>query len=339
MSENAFENLDNTAYREYHRNMSNVIKIVGKARALLIRGKITKEEYNRIIDRFNYREQSSQELNQYIENVLYYRYGLIDIYSKAIDAYKKYQTGYSKRDSFPELITEMEEFFKYIGCYNLYKRMKDRCMIINDPNTSLNVCINGGKTSYIVLKKPYINPHKSKSCTIVHEMGHAYYYSLIADENASFFARDLNSEIVSILFERLYLDFLRRYTNNEELAKILIKNYETHLFTLTKEAKGVLEVFDKPKSDFKLTGAKLTFNVKGKEQKTDLYGQTYAIGNLGATRLFHDYKHEPDLFLRYFSDFIKSIKIMDFQSVLLEHTDVTPLEECLSQNLVLKPKK
>ena len=339
MSKKTINDLDKLVEQEQLRHTNNIIRIVAKAKALLIRGRISNEEYNKIVDKFNYKQLVNAGLDQYIENLLFYRFGLTDIYSKVIDSYSKYQTGFQKQDSFPDYESEMIEFFKFIDCYQLYKRMKDRSMIINDPKATLSVCINGGKTSYIVLKKPYINHIKPKSTTIVHEMGHAYFYHVIAGNNTHLFARDINSEIVSIFFERLYLDFLLHNTNNPDMIKLIIKNFETQFLSLTKDAKHVLEVLDKPSSDFSIKGASITYKEKGEEHNTDLYGQTYAMGNIGAARMFCEYEKNPDLFIRYFSDSIKSIQEMDFQTTLLEHTNISPLEECLSKNLVLKPKR
>lgn len=331
----SYYDLDAMAEKEHQRHIATINKIMGKALVLKLKGKISAYEYNQLAERLNYNELHKIEQQQYVDNVLYYRYGLIDIYSKVIDAYSKYQTGFSKQE-FPDLMPEMEEFLKFIGCYSLYKRIKDRSMIINTPNTSLNICINGGRTSYIVLKKPFVNQHKPKSFTIVHEMGHAYYYHLIADFNESVFARHINSEIPSLFFERLYLDFLRRNTDNKELVQIITKNFETQSLTLTKGAKHTLEMFDNPKSQFTITGAKVTYTEKGEQKNTDLYQQTYAMGNIGATRLFCDYEQDPELFIRYLPDFIKSIHTLDFATTLLEYSDIEPLEKCLENNLTLK---
>ncbi len=336
MANYPYDDIDSLAKKEHQRHIANVNRIITKAKILKIKGKISQYEYNQIAEKLNYKELNEAGLNQYIENLLHYRYGLIDIYSRVIQAYGKYETGYIKQDSFPDFTLEMEEFFKYIGCYDLYKRMKDRGRIIKDPNASLNTCINGGKTSYIVLKEPFENHVKPKTTTIVHEMGHTYFYYVTANYNESVFARDINCEIVSLFFERLFLDFLLKTTNNQELIKIIIRNFETNNLRLTRESKNLLEVFDDPLSEYSLSGATVRYTENGKEKKKDLYDQTYAVGNLGAARLFIDYGNEPELVIRYFEDFIRSILALDFQFSLLEHNDIAPLEKYLENSLTLK---
>ena len=94
MGGNQFNNLNDLANQEQKRHYANIVKIMAKARALQIRGKISDAEYNQIREKLDYGRLVNQGLEEYVENLLFYRYGLIDIYSKVIDIYGKYTTGF-----------------------------------------------------------------------------------------------------------------------------------------------------------------------------------------------------------------------------------------------------
>ena len=332
--------LDRKAELEHRRHLANIAKIMGEARILLLQDMLTQEEYNRIANKCGYRELNRESAKKYMDNTRYFRYRLIDLYTRIIKAYKAYRTGFIYFDKTEDLQTEMEEFFKFINCYDLYHDIQDRGMILSIKGSKLCYCIDAGKLSYIVLTDPYDNRLKSPNVTIAHEMGHAFTYNTLANARKDTFSRNVENEIISILFERMFYDFLLENGKaNPIVIKMMIRNLETLLLGITKRSKNNLDLIDIPEFKPEFEGVVLKYTKEHKTISEDLTIQNYVIGNIASAKLFTEYKEDREYFIKHLKDMIKSIHEMSFEEVITEYSDVSALEHHLDLTLTKRQKR
>ena len=334
-------NLDRKAELEHRRHLANIIKIIGEARILLLQGMLSQEEFNNISNKCGYRALTNESAKKYIDNTRYFRYRLIDLYSRIAKTYKNYRTGYIYFDKIEDDFgPEMVEFFKFINCYDLFHEIEDRGMILGVKNTKLCYCIDAGKLSYIVLTDPYDNQLKTPPVTIAHEMGHAFTYNTLANARKDTFAKNIENEIFSILFERMFFDFLlENGKSNPVVVKMMIRNLETLLLAITKRCKYVLDLIDTPDYDPRIEGLSLKYIQDNIVKSEDISKQNYAIGNIASAKLFTEYKKDREYFIRHLKDLVKRTHNMSFEEVITEYSDIPALEQHLDLTLTKRQKR
>ena len=336
-----FGEISSKALDEMEQYKRKLIQLFGKAKFMQNEGLITNSEYNKLLEESGYRYFLSTEVNRFTENVLYYRYRLIDLYERMIKLFKQYKTGLKNINDCPLLENEAMEFLKYVNAYELYSEIERNNMIIDSEKaTKTGVCIDIGGLSYIYYKAPYTRVCRPKSVTTVHEMGHAVSYFHLQNENRQLFSRNISSEIMSICFEKLFFDFLReRELLDPSLIDSMIKSTETVFCEKAVSFKRALDSFDYPEQNFQLNSITLRYNIDNLKYKCDLANQAYIIGDLGSAKLFADYQQDKGYFIRHLGDVIKHINSLSFEEVLDEYGTVEPMKDYLDKHLVLKPKK
>ena len=123
-------------------------------------------------------------------------------------------------------------FFRWLDCdvYKLYKDLKEQGLIhdIID-NKLLGLTYQLGRDNYVVAVSP-LSDGLHQLSTLVHEMGHVYYYHISKDYQ-DLSSNTIASECLPKIFERLFIYYLR---GHHVLDKSIIDNYEyrRHLIDL-----------------------------------------------------------------------------------------------------------
>lgn len=324
-------------------NKENVMKVVSYIQFLFLGGFISKDElcflFNSIVSKNDIRILF-KKMDEYIDNILTFRYDLNDIYLKIIQLYEKYQTGYLSYDGQKELYNEAFEFMKYINCYQLYKQINDNSMInYHSKAIDYSCCVNNGeKLSYIVLANHKQNSYK-KVMSLVHEMGHAVVNNNSCGNKSNLFDVGIESEVFSLCFERIFMDFLLERGKVEyNLVRRMQQNFETEFYKITLWAKYVNDIFDDKYTSYSINNGSLevSFSNENGSFCRDLRDNNYAIGNATSAILLCQYKKDKKYFISHISEIVNEIKTMSFEKIISEYSNISSLRKCLDNNLVKK---
>ena len=145
---------------------------------------------------------------------------LLNIYQKVLLFAKDYKLDILDIDNIDitNYIKYVKDFFKWFDddLYKLYENLEDKGLIhaiVSDRYYGLAHLI--GKDEYAIMVS--LQEGISTLVTIVHEMGHIYYYHILRD-NPELITRYLSSECISTSLERLFIIYLKeRNIINKEL--------------------------------------------------------------------------------------------------------------------------
>jgi hypothetical protein len=337
----SLENITRKTELERTRYTNKLLRQLGKLRLLYDEGKISTEEYNKIYNDSGFRYFLSLESSQFTEDFLYNRFRLIDIYERIGKLAKKYRTGIKNLDSQPVLNEEVIEFLRYANSLKLYETIKRRGMIVySEKIQKTGVCISAGKLSYICIKTPYTRFFRPQEITLIHEMGHAYNYYCLDGEKRQLFQVNIASEIISILYEKLFFDFLKENGSvSQELLDSMVTSTETIFCKKAEALKKVLDYLDMENQETRINGLSLFYKKDNVEHKCNLTTQAYVIGDLASAKLFGEYQKDREYFISHLPEIIKDINRMSFGEVLDEYARIEPLKDYYDKHLVFKPNK
>ena len=321
--------------KEKLRCYLNITKITGKANFMLYKGLIDEKEYSEIINdipitNINY---TSLSFNEIIE----YRFFLSEYYKKAIKIFNQYKYNYNSKDVLDdEVKKQFLEFLKYMNCYKLYERIKKNGMMTfpKELKNKSGCCIANGKLSYIVFKN---DPDKLFFYTgMAHEMGHALASFMFYNNKEYIYS--LGKEIPSILFEKIFLDFIMENSNldTKRIINETIKSEKKYI-DITKKTKRTLDILDNPRIDYSFEGYNVNYTYKGKQQNENINrSNRYAIGNIVSYTLLKEYEKDKDFFVKHIEDVINETTLIDAEDFLEKYNDFEPIDLRLSKYLVKK---
>lgn len=161
---------------------------------------------------------------------------LDDISNNALDLYRKYckiintykENDYCSRPSFvshrvdsKKMLRIMEDFFRTLGddVLNIYLEMiNNNNILVGDAGETIGFSVDPFPIDYPCIVVDNLYNYFYFYIAIVHEVGHAYQYYL--QRNQKFVSMfDPYSEINSHLFERLFLDYLKKIHEDKYCEK------------------------------------------------------------------------------------------------------------------------
>ena len=334
----------NNKYLDEIKNMiekeNNIIymkltKIMGHADYLLCKGLINEEEYA-LIEK-SIPKTSLNVIENFINDLIDNRVELSKNYQKIIELSNNYEfdSDYFDFDD-KNLEKYLIEFLKYTNCYKLYRQLKKMGNIfpaLKDESDYCGNCIYNGKYSYIV----YENDDDKLVLydNLAHEMGHALVFNTL-DANFDF-SLPPEREIISILFEKMFLDFLLENSSiDKEVIKKHIHLVEEKYLDATKDANKAFEIINNPKAKYSFVKDELSYKEKYKKKNISMYDNYYAIGNIISDKLLIQHDNDKEYFIRQLPNLIKEIRYMSTKELIEKHTDFDLVEKVYNKHLVKK---
>ena len=174
-------------------------------------GRIDKKTYNDMVSKIH-RSGIYIPGSDYIDDILANIDFISKMYEETLELYSNY--GYSncyiESYSNRNIGNYVLEFFKYMNCTKLYEKLYSKDMVaFTDKIKSgagLGYCAESGRLSYVAVEG--ISNVLTSFMVLAHEMGHAIVNYVLARDPRYLCINSLKDEIFSILFEKIFLDFL-----------------------------------------------------------------------------------------------------------------------------------
>lgn len=186
------------------------------------------EEYKELIKLVFFKsiEHINEERKIQHDDFYTVREDLLYLYQNVLDYVKDYQLNVKTMNTInpEENLNLVIGFFKWlnIGVYKLYNNLNKKDLIYDIfDNRFAGLTYQIGKDEYAIAICPLADGLR-QLFTLVHEMGHIYYYHIQRD-NPSLSSNLIATECIPKIFERLFISYLRE---NNLLEKKLLDNFE-----------------------------------------------------------------------------------------------------------------
>lgn len=337
MENRILETMNSMIGNETDRFVKKMRGIQSRARFMLYKGVITNEEYVQILNRTLIDVNIKSD---YTENILLYRMILSDYYSKVIELYKNYNVK-GNFDVFDDKDIEklFHNFLMYVGCEKLFDTIKKKGMIVFPKKLEEygGFTLYYGRLSYIVVEdcSDKIVLYES----LAHEMGHVLYNNVLYDNKGYRGYVTIGNEIISILLEKMFLDFLLTNSNlDKETIKKHIRADEEVYLNLTKTAKKGLDLLDNPNIQYSFNGDRINYTYMDKDNTLSMYDNNYAIGNIVAAKIMENSENDMDYFIKHLKDIIRKIETLSPEQLIEEYFDLESVKKNLDKRLVKKKR-
>ena len=336
--------LNNLFEKEKNKTIEKMSNIQSRTAFLYHQNLITVEEYNDIISKTS-RYIPKEELLEYIDDILQESRGLAINLGKTIGLYKNYDLknksiSFDNIDSF-EIEKLFYSFLKYLNCQNVFDEIIKKDMIAF-PKTFIKgkagYTLPYGKLSYIVVKSDKFKLKQYDN--LAHEMGHALSFYILFNTKYRHRQSNIKQEIISILFEKLFLLYLLDIGKlDKESIIYLLKQKEDTYFKLTKRAKKSLDIINDSKIPYSINDEILNYIKSNKYDIIHLYNNVYAIGNIVATKLIENNSTDMDYFIKHLKDIIIELESLSSSKLIKNQFDLPSIERYLNKQLVKIPSK
>ncbi len=231
------------------------------------------------------------------------------------DALKIYNDNFIPKKTDYQHSIRMNEFFQdflaYMNCDKLYDSLLLKKNISFNSIIDHSVCVNARENSYIV-----INEKKSFNRYFVmsHEIAHAYENYVMKDIK-SYFDISYNTEIFSILFNRIFMEFIieNKILDIEE-ERIMVNNFEANYYNFLMQALFITEIIYSKNYSF------FDYDILLKSKKyainCSLTDHNYALGSLISLQLLNDWRNNDTLFIKELPELIKYIRSLNLDELV-----------------------
>ena len=316
-------NIDLLIEKEKTRITDEMNNIQSRVFYMYEKGKISKEEFYKLCIKLRQFLIFYSGKNDYIEDILTNRFKLLDIYKGVLDISRDYKIeGYTIPFNDSELKKYFNEFLKYIKCDKFYELLKRKGMIYIPNDTKLMEGFGGytthyGKYSYIVYRK--IRDEIIFYSGLAHELGHAYSHYVLANCKRIHHGDKIDSEALSALFEKLFLNYLLENSNvDKKEVSERVAATESKYLTSTKKANKILDIIDKPSISYTFEDDDIKYTYRNNENVESMYSNNYAIGSLIADKLLEE---DCDYIVSHMSDIIRDIDSSSAEEIIDNYID------------------
>lgn len=304
-------------------------------------GRIDKKTYNDMINRIYSSCNVYIPGSYYIDDILANIDFISKMYEETLELFNNYEYGncYIESYSNRNIGNYLFEFFKYMKCHKLYEKLYSKDMVaFTDKIKSvegLGYCAESGRLSYIAVKG--IDNILTSFMALAHEMGHAYVNYVLARDPRYLCIASLKDEIFSILFEKIFLDFIFQNCN---VSKTVIKKQlvccELSYIDHIGECYGAVDAIKNSFGNCKYDDMTIAYTENGKRNRVNTQLNTHAIGNILSAKLLSENESDHQYFVKHLNDIIKEIDQMSIEDVLHQYKDLGSLENRLDRILIKK---
>ena len=299
-------------------------------------GYISKDEFNRAMGKITndpieelYYKERNKEIYKLVANndildVFYYK--ILSLYPNSnINSVINHEIS---RNIYNEFI----EFLKYVNFYSLYEELNNKHMISYTSNVlDYSICINNHDDSYIVMHE---NNQLNKYITLVHEIAHAF-ENRILKEKKKIFDTCITSEIISITFARIFIEYLNK--NNvlkDNEINIIKHNLEINYLNFIKWSFLITESIKY--NAFDINNYDINLYIKSNATTRSLTDHNYSLGYIASFSNLDKWKNDDTSFLKDLPDMIHVIDNMDLAEVIDFYDNMDLIKNNLPKSLVLK---
>ena len=223
------------------------------------------------------------------------------------------------------------DFLRYMGCEDLYFSLLGKKKISFKSILDHSVCINDRFDSYIVVsEKNKFDRYFSMS----HEIAHAYENRIMCNYK-SYFESTYNSEILSILFNRIFKEFIsnKGILTNEDMNSLNIK-FEANYYNFLLQALFITEIVATGR--YKIFDYDLNMQIKNITINCNLTDHNYAIGSVISLILLNEWRKNDRLFISKLPETIKEIRNMNLGELLKLFDRETMVEDEIKRLIIKK---
>ena len=223
------------------------------------------------------------------------------------------------------------DFLKYVNCYDLYHSIKSKDQIAFQSNIlKHSICLDNRDDSYIIIKN---KNSLYEYLDLSHEIAHALENKLLAKHKRCFDS-PFNSEILSITFNRMFIEYL--YQNNiisKEEYLIILGNFEAIYFCFIRSAIFMSDNINM--GNYIINDYDINIFIDEKIDNRSLTEYNYAIGRIGAFKLFDEWLKNDSLFIKNIPTLVDDLHHCGIKE-LLDNYDNNGLiiEKELSKNFI-----
>ena len=239
--------------------------------------------------------------------------------------YKNHMLLYNKNNFIPKeaeysfkirIYKEFREFLKYMKCDKLYNHLLRNHRISFSSTHDNSLCLNDRDESYILIieKNPF-----DRYFVMSHEIAHAY-ENMIMKDFKTYFERGYNTEIFSLLFNRIFMNYL--IDNNcfsIEEKNLLINNFEYNYYNFIFQSYFITEMIKSSK--YIVDDYELIINIPANQIVCDLTNHNYALGSIISLYLLNKWRKSDTIFINNLPNQIKDIRHMNLSELLNNFDD------------------
>ena len=289
-------------------------------------GLISQKEYIYLMSKLE--NDPEEELYEQDKNIVIKE--LIDNNSLLSSFYKKYLDVYNnifipKESDFVynvSIYKEFREFLKYMNCENLYYGLLSKKKISFNSILDHSICINDRYDSYILINESNMF---GRYFAMSHEIAHAYENRLLCDRK-SYFESTYSAEITSILFNRIFFEFIKE-SNVLDQCNIdnLINKFEVNYYNFLLQSLFITEVVNSNK--YNIYDYEINMVAKNVRINCNLTDHNYAIGSIISLKLLNEWRNNDHLFIKELPELVKSIRSAKLDELINNFDDKKAVSE------------
>ncbi len=304
-------------------------------------GRINKKTYNDMMNRIYSSCNVYIPGFNYIDDILTNIDFISKMYEEALVLFNNYEYGNCYLESYlnRNVGNYLLEFFKYMNCLKLYEKLYSKDMVaFTDKIKSgdgLGYCAESGRLSYVAVGE--ISNVLTSFMVLAHEMGHAIVNYVLARDPGYLCINSLKDEIFSILFEKIFLDFI--FQNCKVSKKVIKKQLaycELSYIDHIGECYGAVDAIKNSFGNCKYDDTTIAYTENGKRNRVSTQNNTHAIGNILSAKLLSENESDHQYFVKHLNDLIKDIDQMSVEDVLHQYKDLNAFENRLDRILIKK---
>lgn len=279
-------------------------------------GYVTEQEFNDALSKMqlnSFTEMYNREKNDSIHDLVINNSLLNELYRKKLMLYYNYQLESKNNLKINKDIKEhFISFLKYINCYDLYCDLENKKSIsYNSPVLNDSICIGNKNSSYIVINE---KEGIYRYICLSHEIAHALENKILKTRR-QYFDAPYTTEIMSITFNRIFLEYLKE---NDALSKqevdIIKNNFEINCHRFIQWSFLITEAVKEGK--FTISDYNINILLEGFNNTRSLTDHNYALGSVFSVSLLDMWRKGDRAFISDIPSMLFYLNKMSIQELI-----------------------
>ena len=323
--------INNTKNRR--RKCEKILRFSSYGAYLYYTGRINSIEFDCIIKKINNDVEEkyyNRERNKCVRELYKNNDILFDFFREMALVYQKYEIEAKDDDFNKNIYKDLIEFMKYMNCYDIFLKLKDMRHISQETSRlDHSICIDNRDESYIILK----NKSFFHNCLdLSHEIAHAYENTILKNRK-KYFDSNYNVEIMSITFNRIFIEFLYQKGSITKEEKIcLLNNFELNYNNFTDWSLFISAAM--MTKHFDIFDYDISIFTDEKVINRSLTDYNYAIGRIVSFHLFDEWKKNDRDFIKSIPDMTEHIRNLKIRDLVNKYGDLSVANRELAKTFV-----
>ena len=313
-----------------------MFKLTSYASFIYYSGYVNKKEYNQAMSKIIFdpcEEKYYKERNTIIYDLITHNTLLNNFFQNILSLYHGYQLEKMDDSQIDKNIEKhFIDFLKYMNCYDLYEDLNNKKMIsYASPILDYSICINNRDDSYIVVIE---KDNFFRYLTLSHEIAHAFENKILRKKR-KYFDASYNTKIVSITFNRIFMEYL--FQNNalsSDEFQIIKNNFEVNYFNFLEWSFLISEAIKY--NAFDINDYDINLYIKNHPTTRSLTDYNYSLGSICSFKLFEKWQQNDVDFLNDLPDILRDIDKMSLVKLVNTFNNEKIITQELEKTLIKK---